>query len=188
MMVRFSLFPTPIGACGIAWSGDAVVATHLPEASQAKTAARLAARAGATEGEPPDAIQRAISSITALLEGEGTDLNFVACDFSRVDAFAAKVYAATRAIPPGETQSYGAIAVQLGDKSLAQSVGRALGRNPFPIIVPCHRVVGANGRLTGFSANGGVETKLRMLVIERARIGQASGLFGDLPLAAKPRR
>jgi methylated-DNA-[protein]-cysteine S-methyltransferase len=187
-MARFSLFPTPLGACGIAWSGDTVVATHLPEASEAATAARLAARSGAAEGEPPPAIQSAIAAIAALLAGEKTDLNFIACDFGRVEPFASRVYAVTRAIPPGETLTYGAIAVQLGDRLLAQKVGQALGRNPFPIIVPCHRVMGANGKLTGFSANGGVETKLKMLAIERARIGEAPALFGDLPLAVRPRR
>jgi methylated-DNA-[protein]-cysteine S-methyltransferase len=186
-MTHFSLFPTPLGACGIAWRGETVVATHLPEKSKAMTAARLAARtSGAVEGEPPPAIQRAIGAIAALLQGDIIDLSFIACDFSECDPFAAKVYAIARAIPVGETLTYGAIAAQLGDKLLARNVGQALGRNPFPIIVPCHRVVGANGRLVGFSANGGVETKLRMLAIERARIGEAPGLFGDLPLAAKP--
>jgi methylated-DNA-[protein]-cysteine S-methyltransferase len=187
-MVHFSLFPTPLGDCGIAWSSDAVVATHLPEKTSAATAARLAARTGAIKGEPPPAIRRAIASITALLEGERTDLTFIACNFTRIDPFATKVYAAARAIPAGETLTYGVIALQLGDKQLAQDVGKALGRNPFPIIVPCHRVIGANERLTGFSANGGVKTKLRMLAIEGARIGEAPGLFDDLPLAAKPRR
>jgi len=187
-MLQFSLFDTALGACGIAWRGDTVVATHLPEANAAATAARFAARTpGAVEGKPPPAIQRATAAISALLGGERTDLAFITCDFSRVDPFAARVYAAARAIPPGETLTYGAIAVQLGDRLLAQSVGQALGRNPLPIIVPCHRVMGANGRLTGFSANGGVETKLKMLMIEGARIGEAPGLFDDLPLAVKPR-
>jgi len=186
-MAHFSLFDTALGACGMAWRGETVVATHLPEANDAATAARLAARtSGVAETNPPPAIRRAMSAIAALLDGERTDLAFIACDFSRVDPFAARVYAATRAIPPGETLTYGAIAVQLGDRLLAQKVGQALGRNPFPIIVPCHRVMGANGRLTGFSANGGVETKLKMLAIEGARIGEAPGLFDDLPLAVKP--
>ena len=138
------------------------------------------------KGSPP-AIRSAIASITALLEGERTDLGFIACDFSGMDPFAAKVYAATRAIPAGRTLTYGDIALQIGDKQLAQAVGKALGRNPFPIVVPCHRVIGADGRLIGFSAPGGVETKLRMLAIEGARIGEAPGLFGDLPLVVKPR-
>ena len=84
-------------------------------------------------------------AITALLEGERTDLTFIACDFSNVDPFAAEVYTITRAIPAGETRTYGAIALQIGDAQLARDVGQALGRNPFPIIVPCHRVIGANG-------------------------------------------
>lgn len=187
-MVYFSLFPTPLGACGIAWSSDTVVAIHLPEKTSAATSARFAARTGESEGELPPAIQCAIASMTALLQGAKTDLNFIACDFSRTDPFATKVYAATCAIPVGETLTYGTIALQLGDKQLAQNVGKALGRNPFPIIVPCHRVVGANGRLTGFSATDGVETKLRILAIEGATIGEAQELFGHLPLAVKPRR
>jgi methylated-DNA-[protein]-cysteine S-methyltransferase len=184
---RFALFPTPLGECGIAWRGDIVVATCLPFENAAETERRLAARSGGTKGEPPPAIQRAIAAITALLEGKKTDLNFIACDFVGVDPFAAKIYDLTRAIPAGETLTYGAIASRLGDKLLAQRVGQALGRNPFPIVVPCHRVVGANAKLTGFSAPGGVATKLRMLAIEGARIGDAPGLFGDLPPAVKPR-
>jgi methylated-DNA-[protein]-cysteine S-methyltransferase len=187
-MVQFALFPTPLGACGIGWSGDVVAATHLPERSDAATATRLAARTGAVEATPPAAIQAAISAMTRLLEGEKTDMGFIVCDLRRIDVFARRVYGATRAIPPGRTLTYGAIALQLGDRLLAQRVGQALGRNPFPIIVPCHRVMGANGRLTGFSANGGVETKLRMLAIEGAPIGEGPGLFGDLPLAVRPRR
>lgn len=185
-MVQFSLFSTPLGDCGVAWQGDTVVATRLPDKSPAETSRRLAARTGATRGEPPPAVHCAIRSMTALLEGEKTDLSFIACDFGRVDPFETKVYAVTRAVPAGETLTYGAIASRLGDKQLARAVGTALGRNPFPIIVPCHRVIGANDKLTGFSADGGVQTKLRMLAIEGARIGEAPGLFGDLPLAVKP--
>ncbi len=187
-MAQYSLFPTPIGDCGIAWSGDTVVATNLPEMTSAATADRLAARTGAARGEPSACIHRAIRSITALLEGEKTDLAFIACDFSGLDPFAQKVYAATRAIPAGETLTYGDIALQLGDKLFAQKVGHLLGRNPFPIIVPCHRVIGADGKLIGFSACGGVETKLKLLEIEKASIGEPDGLFGHLPLAVKPRQ
>ncbi len=180
-MSHLALFPTPLGDCGIAWRDNAVVATQLPEKTSAATAARLAARTGASDGEPPPEIGRAIASITALLEGQQADLTEIACDFRGVDSFAAEVYAATRCIPAGETRTYGAIALQLGGKQLARDVGRALGRNPLPIIVPCHRVVGANDKLTGFSAYGGIETKRKMLSIEGAPIGGAQGqLFGDL--------
>jgi methylated-DNA-[protein]-cysteine S-methyltransferase len=177
----YALFDTPIGACGIAWRGDKIIASQLPEETPVATAARLARRAGATEGEPPPSVERAIASIIALLEGARTDLSFIACDFEACDPFARQVYAATRAIPAGETSTYGAIAAQLGDKLLAQRVGQALGRNPFPIIVPCHRVLGASAKLTGFSAHGGVETKRRMLAIEGASLGAMRDLFDDLP-------
>jgi methylated-DNA-[protein]-cysteine S-methyltransferase len=182
-----TLFPTSIGCCGIAWRGNDVIATHLPEASEEKTLARLNARSGGTkECDPPPSIQRAINAMTALLEGDRIDLAFIVCDLSSVAAFDVRVYDIARTIPPGETSTYGQIAARLGDKLLAQRVGQALGRNPLPIIVPCHRVVGATGKLTGFSANGGVTTKLRMLAIEGATIGQPASLFDNLPLAMKP--
>lgn len=187
-MVCFSLFSTPLGDCGIVWRGDAVVATRLPDRRSSETARHLAARTGAVKGEPPPAIRRAIGSITSLLEGEQTDLTSIVCDLGGIDPFDAQVYAATREIPAGETSTYGAIASQIGDKQLARDVGQALGRNPFPIVIPCHRVVGAGGKLTGFSAAGGVATKLRMLAIEGAQVGETPGLFDDLPLAAKPQR
>ncbi|MGL4240508.1 MAG: methylated-DNA--[protein]-cysteine S-methyltransferase, partial [Beijerinckiaceae bacterium] len=183
------LFQTAIGGCGIAWRGDMIVATHLPEPSEEATRARLAVRAGGgAEGEPHEPVRRAIGAIVSLLDGAKADLSFIDCDFGRLNPLDARIYDATRRIPPGETLTYGEIAASLGDKSLAQAVGQALGRNPFPIIVPCHRVMGAGGRLTGFSANGGVETKLRMLGIEGARIGAGPGLFDELPLAVKPGR
>jgi len=180
MRSQFSLFPTPLGDCAIAWDNNMIVGTHLPERTSAVTAQRFAARTKASEGTPTPYVQRAITSITALLEGEKTDLSYIACDFSQLETFAAKVYNATRAIPPGQTLTYGDIATQLGNKQFAQNVGRTLGRNPLPIIVPCHRVLGANAKLTGFSAYGGVDTKLRMLTIEGAQIGNEPGLFDNL--------
>lgn len=185
---HFAFFETPLGDCGVAWRGDLVVATHLPEKGGAAAASRLAARASATEGTPPPVIQRAIDAMTGLLSGGQTDLSFIACDFGGIDAFSADVYAAARSVPAGKAVTYGAIAAELGDKQLARKVGTALGRNPFPIIVPCHRVMGADGKLTGFSAPGGIETKLKMLAIEGAEIGRAPSLFDDLPLAVKPPR
>ena len=187
-MIRASLFPTPIGDCGIAWRDDVVVGTHLPETTPQATLRRLSDRTGATPGDPTPVIQRAIQLITDLLDGGRTDLSSILCDLGETEPFAAQVYAKARAIPAGQTITYGDIARDLGDVSLARRVGQALGRNPLPIIVPCHRVMGANGMLVGFSATGGVETKLKMLDIERAQLGESPGLFDDLPLAAKPRR
>ncbi len=184
--VQFTLFPTAVGDCGIAWRSDMVVATFLPEKTPAATEARLLKRTGAKKGKPVAAIELAIQSISALLEGEKADLSFITCDFRGIDPFSSEVYSVTRTIPVGETLTYGDVALQLGDKLYAQRVGQALGRNPFPIIIPCHRVVGANGKLIGFSAPGGTETKLKMLSIEGAQIADPPSLFDDLPLATKP--
>ena len=162
-----------------------VTATNLPETTPAATAARLAERASARVAEPPEAIQQAIDAICALLSGEEADLSFITCDDVAIAPFERDVYAVTRTIPAGDTRTYGDIARQLGDIQLSRQVGQSLGRNPLPIIIPCHRVMGAGGKLTGFSAHGGVDTKLKLLDIEKAAMGLEGGLFGHLPLAVK---
>ncbi len=183
---HFTLFPTPVGTCAIAWRDGKVCGSHLPEATPELTAGRMAKRAGgAFEGVPPDFVKDAIAGIQELVSGLPNDLAFVDCDFSAIDPFALGVYRLSRAIPPGQTRTYGDLANELGDKSYARAVGRALGANPFPIIVPCHRILGAGGKLTGFSAGGGVNTKLRLLEIEKAQIGDVPTLFDELPLALK---
>lgn len=182
-MTSYKLFKTLIGTCGIAWRDGHIVSTSLPEASDDATAARIARRMEAVEGEAPEFVQDAIARIGRLLSGERVDLSDVPCDFGDADEFCVRVYEATRAVPPGRTTTYGELAVKMGDRHLAQNVGRAMGANPIPIIVPCHRVLGAKGKLTGFSAYGGVETKLKMLAIEGAQIGGEPGLFDDLPNA-----
>ncbi|MEL6678871.1 MAG: methylated-DNA--[protein]-cysteine S-methyltransferase [Pseudomonadota bacterium] len=185
-MTSYALFSTPIGPCGIAWRGGAVVGATLPEGSAEATGRRIATRSAGQEDEPPPAIREAMDLIVALLEGEKVDLGAISCDLDGVEPFAQEVYRIARSIAPGQTTTYGAIAEDLGDKLLARNVGQALGRNPIPIIVPCHRVLGADGKLVGFSANGGVALKLRMLAIEGAQPGRAPGLFDDLPLSVKP--
>ena len=117
----------------------------------------------------PRRCRRVIDDIVALLSGQPVDLADAPLDMDGLGDLDRQVYEVARTIPPGRTMSYGDIATRLGDPTLARAVGQALGRNPFAIVVPCHRVVGADGRLTGFSANGGVATKERMLVIEGAR-------------------
>jgi methylated-DNA-[protein]-cysteine S-methyltransferase len=173
-----TLFDTAIGRCGIAWGGRGIVGVQLPEAYEAATRARLLRRfPDAREGEPPATVRRAVDAITALLRGERTDLTSVPLDMERVPEFHRRVYEAARAIPPGSTRSYGEIAKQLGEPGSARAVGQALGRNPFAIVVPCHRVLAAGGRSGGFSATGGVTTKLRMLAIEGARANGQGALF-----------
>ena len=188
----FTLFDTPIGRCGIAWDGSRVVGVQLPERDEHKSRARLLKRCpGAQEALPPPDVRRAIDAIVALLGGEASDLSTVALDMERVGEFDRRVYEIERTIPAGATLSYGEIATRLGDRALAREVGQALGRNPFPIIVPCHRVLAAGGKAGGFSANGGITTKLRLLTIENARTSDAPTLFeGDAAFgfAVRPRR
>jgi methylated-DNA-[protein]-cysteine S-methyltransferase len=112
----------------------------------------------------------------------------VRLDLGDVGDFERRVYDVARNIPPGRTLTYGDIAKRIGEPGAARAVGRALGANPFPIVVPCHRVLGADGKVGGFSARGGVETKIRILAIEKARTSDAPALFDELPLAVKPRR
>ncbi len=178
MTAAFALFETTIGGCAIAWSGSGVLALQLPEADDDRTRARIVRRwPGAREEPPPPAVRQAIDGIVALLSGAATDLSTVPLDMDRVPAFDRGVYEVARTIPPGETLTYGDVAARLGDPGAAREVGGALGRNPFAVIVPCHRVVAAGGKTGGFSAPGGVTTKLRLLEIERARLGREPTLF-----------
>lgn len=186
---RFALFNTAIGVCGIAWSERGVTGVHLPERDTMATRDRLRSRfADAVESAPSAQVQHAIDGIVTLLYGQPTDLGFVALDMEGIPPFRQSIYAVLRGIPPGGTLSYGEVAARIGDGSTARDVGEAMGLNPFPVIVPCHRVVAAGGRLGGFSAHGGVTTKLRLLNIEGANVGDAPTLFGALPLSAAPRR
>ena len=185
---RFALFETAIGCCALIWSGRGVAGVQLPEKNKDATRARVLRRfAGAGEETPPANMQRAIDGIVALLSGELRDLTDIEIDDDRIPAFNRRVYAMARAIPPGATMTYGEIAERIGDKALARDVGRAMGENPTPIIMPCHRVLAAGGKPGGFSASGGVVTKLRLLTIEGAQPGGPT-LFDRLPLAAVRRR
>jgi len=174
-------FNTPVGHCAIAWSERGLVGIQLPEGRERDTLARVLQRfPDAREAVPPPAIQRAVDEIVALLSGDASDLSAVELDMERVPPFHRRVYEVARTIPPGATISYGDIASRLGAPGSARAVGQALGRNPFAIVVPCHRVLAAGGKLGGFSANGGIVTKLRLLSIESARVKGPSRLFeGD---------
>jgi methylated-DNA-[protein]-cysteine S-methyltransferase len=132
----------------------------------------------------PPRVAAAIERITALLAGEDADLSRIELDLTEVDRFDRRVAEVARRIPAGETLTYGEIATRMGAPGEAREVGAALGRNRFPIIVPCHRVVAANGKLSGFSAPGGSRTKLRLLEIERRAHGSTPALFEGDGLAA----
>jgi len=184
----FTLFDTAVGRCGIAWGAYGVVGVQLPERHDSATRARLTRRyPDAAETPPPPYVQRAIDDIVALLRGEKRDLSAVPLDMDDVPPFHRNVYAVARSIPPGATLSYGDIAARLGDRTAAREVGEAMGQNPFPLIVPCHRVLASGGKVGGFSAAGGITTKLRLLSIEGAQIGDSPTLFESLPLGVRPK-
>jgi methylated-DNA-[protein]-cysteine S-methyltransferase len=142
---------------------------------------------GAIEEAPPAFVEAAVATVQRLLAGQKVDLAAIAVDLDGLGALDRKVLGYTRTIPQGETRTYGEVAKAIGSPGAAQAVGAALGRNPVPIVIPCHRILAAGGRSGGFSAPGGAETKLKMLEIERARRPGDHGLFDDLPLALKPR-
>jgi methylated-DNA-[protein]-cysteine S-methyltransferase len=159
-------FETAIGRMGIRWTARGVAGV------------RWSADADSLRPTtPPTAVRHAIDGIVSLLGGEGGDLSSVALDVARVERFDRRVLELARQVPAGETRTYGELARELGEPD-ARRVGAALARNRFPIIVPCHRVVAANGSLGGFSAPGGIGTKRRLLAIERAYADQSQTLFG----------
>lgn len=175
----FALFETAFGACAIGWGPAGIFGLQLPEAGEAAARARLRRRfPGLEPSEPPAAIADAMARIAAFLAGAADDFADIELDMGAAGTFDRAVYRETRAIPSGSTDTYGAIAARLGDPGHARAVGQALGRNPWPIVVPCHRVTGAGGRMGGFSAPGGRATKLKLLEIEGALRAETLPLFG----------
>jgi methylated-DNA-[protein]-cysteine S-methyltransferase len=164
----FTLFDTPIGRCGIAWGARGIVGLQLPESGERATRLRMQKRfpGAREEGASPASIKRAVAAIGKLLDGKTVDLSTIYLDMEGVPPFHRQVYEAARAVAPGTTLTYGEIATRIGAPGAARAVGQALGKNPFPIVVPCHRVLAAGGKMGGFTATGGVNTKARMLALE----------------------
>ncbi len=188
----FTLFTTPVGRCGIAWAAngtyDRVQAVQLPETNPTATRARLSGRVpSAREQDPPPGIRRLIRTICDGLEGEIVDLSAVPLDYDGVPRFHRAVYEAARTIPAGSTHTYGEMAALAGAPRAARAVGHALACNPFPLIVPCHRVLAARG-IGGFSAEGGVTTKRRLLALEGVRLPPEGGRSGGSPTGGRARR
>lgn len=185
-MIRYAAFDTVIGPCAIVWRGAHIVGTALPASSREALLAQLRRRfPDAEESPPPEALRPIVDQIIRHLAGEPADYAAAPIALDGSSDFERRVSAATSAIPAGETRTYGQIAAAVGAPGAARAVGRALGRNPVPIIVPCHRVLAADGRSGGFTAPGGVSTKLKLLDIERARRGDQPGLFDDLGWAMR---
>jgi methylated-DNA-[protein]-cysteine S-methyltransferase len=192
MRTGIAIFATAIGPCGIAWSSAPAVAPTaasnnavgarvsgvlLPEAEPEATRSQLLRRHAGDEMAPPAEIQTAVDRLARHLAGDPDDLRDIEIDLDDVPEFHRAVYTYLRGVGPGLTTTYGEIATALGVPGAAREVGQAMGRNPVPLIVPCHRVLATGGKLGGFSAPGGVGTKLRLLGIEGAAPDGQPALF-----------
>lgn len=167
--VHHHLFDTTLGRCGVAWSTRGLAAVQLPEKDAAATERRLAAKSGsAGAADPPPAIAALIGDIRRYLAGERIDFVAVPVDLAVCDEFRRKVYGALRQVTFGSTTTYGDLARAAGtaDWERVKDVGEAMGRNPAPIVIPCHRCLAAGGKLGGFSAYGGTVTKQKLLALE----------------------
>jgi methylated-DNA-[protein]-cysteine S-methyltransferase len=184
----YTIFDTAIGRCGIAWGHLGIVGVQLPEAREIETRGRLLRQyPDARELRPPLNVEMAIEGVVASLRGREADLSDVTLDTSGIPAFNVRVYQFTRTIPRGETRTYGEVAAKLGASGAAHSVAQAISRNPFIIIVPCHRVLEAGSYADKISPNGGAISKRRLLSIEGAVGMSAKTLFDVLLPVAPPR-
>jgi methylated-DNA-[protein]-cysteine S-methyltransferase len=185
----YTVFDTAIGRCGIAWGDPGIAGVQLPEAREIETRGRMLRQyPDARELRPPLHVEIAIEGIAALLRGAARDLSDLTLDMSGLPGFNQRVYTLTRAIPRGETRTYGEIAMQLGASGAVHSVAQALSRNPFVIIVPCHRVLDARGYADKMSLSGGTISKRRLLSIEGAHCGINSKTLFDVLLPVAPPR
>lgn len=170
--VSYCLFETPLGVCGIGWTEAGIARFQLPETSDEQTRARLVRRTGGDECDPPPFVEDAIARVRASMTGQKVDFGDISVDLGGVPDFNQRIYALLRQVGWGETVTYGDLAARAGDKLAAQAVGQAMGSNPVPVIIPCHRVLAANRKPGGFSAPGGLTTKQRLLELEG--VGMAS--------------
>jgi methylated-DNA-[protein]-cysteine S-methyltransferase len=182
---HYHLFGTRLGACGIAWSEGGVTRVQLPERAPTATERRLRARSANTGASvPPALVREAIAMLECYFAGERVDFASVALDLGGVGPFHRKIYDLARSLDWGQTASYGDLARQAGSPGAARAVGQAMGHNPVPIIIPCHRVLASGRRIGGFSAFGGALTKERLLALEGVHLGSGTPLLpGLLPAA-----
>lgn len=184
----YTIFDTMLGRCGIAWDGDGVLAVQLAESREIDTRRRLLRLCpDARENRPAAWVEPVIDGISATLSGQSWDFSEVALDLGGIPAFDCRVYDAVRAIPRGETATFADIAKQLRSSGAIHAVGQAIRRNPFPLIVPCHRVLAAAGDTSGICANGGAITRRRLLSLEGALATSGPTLF-DVLLPFAPRQ
>jgi methylated-DNA-[protein]-cysteine S-methyltransferase len=172
-MHHYHIFETAAGYCGIAWRDAGITRFQLPTASAAAAERLLLRRLPEADvGEPPPAVKEAVAAVKRYFEGEETDFSGFELDLEGQDAFFRQIYAAARKIAWGRTTTYGALAKELGaGPEAARDVGQAMAKNPVALIIPCHRVLAAGGKIGGFSAPGGSSAKMRMLELEGVRVG-----------------
>jgi methylated-DNA-[protein]-cysteine S-methyltransferase len=170
-MNEYCLIETPLGAVGLAWSVEGIVGLQLPDADRDRTRARLLGRHAADAADPPARLRPTIARLEAYFAGERVDLSDAPLDLAGVPEFHRRLYAEMLRLGWGEVVTYGELAARVGAPGAAQAVGRAMGANPVPVIIPCHRVLAAGHRMGGFSAPGGTRTKLRMLEMEGVVLG-----------------
>ncbi|MET3924968.1 methylated-DNA--[protein]-cysteine S-methyltransferase [Devosia sp. 2618] len=167
-------FDTALGVFGIGWTEAGLARLQLPGLDSAALAQRIN-RDGAQPGEPTRAIEALINLIEDYAEGEDVDFSAVPLDLNGVTEFNQRAYGLLLTIGRGETTTYGAMARQLGDVNLSRAVGAAMGANPIPLVIPCHRVLASDGKTGGFSAPGGALSKVKMLALEGVIVGTPAG-------------
>lgn len=184
----YTIFDTLMGRCGIAWGDDGLLAVQLAESREIDTRRRLLRQCpDARESRPPVWVDSVIQGITTALRGAPWDFSDVQLDLGGLPAFDCRVYEAIRAIPRGETATHAELAKRVGSPGALHAVGHAIRRNPFALIVPCHRALPSPGDTSGICANGGAITRRRLLAMEGALAAGGPSLF-DVLLAAAPRQ
>ena len=175
--MQYHLFETKLGFAGIAWSDDGIVRFRLPDPDRASAARQFAGNAESQS--PPPHVAAVIDEAERYFSGARVDFASVALDLNGIDLFRRTIYDALRTVSFGETVTYGELAKRAGIDApqAAQDVGVAMARNPVPLIIPCHRVLAAGGKLGGFSAPGRTDTKEKMLALEGVFIGNQPRLL-----------
>jgi len=170
-----AVFETALGFMALAWSEIGLVRLCLPEKTRDAAERRLLRLAGhgsaAGDRTSPSWITTLIADIRRYADGDDVDFSNVPVDLAGVDDFRRDIYAAARDLHYGETTTYGGLAEKAGRKGLFRETGSALGANPVPLVIPCHRILAAGGKIGGFSATGGSNMKEKMLVLEGVRVG-----------------
>lgn len=173
--LTYQLFETALGWLGIAWSENGIAGIQTPDSDRDATERRLKRRFADRHLEPatvtPPAIRAAMDLLMRYAEGEAVTFDALALDLSGAPDFNRDIYRVASELRYGETVTYGELARRAGHEGLARETGKALGENPVPIIVPCHRIVAAGGKIGGFSAPGGSRTKVRLLTLEGVHVG-----------------